>query len=507
MVKPTLSKSSGQFSAKQQSAFVGPKLSGHFVKVTQAVNAIEAIKPGTIAALQEAVITRGGDAVMLGLNKIANNDKIPTSYRMPKADKGPAAMGEDCIFPGVKSPTGNFAYALSGAPEPKKVVLNSGVSPDTFVSDYMPPIENVCSPLHISQITLAVPTSVSNPMSSYFINNVAFNIQSKAQQTSTFLLDVSSSTGFTAANIVAAINDGIYALSVYFYYSSILSYDSDSKNKNSGMDYLRALVDAQTLSDYKQLGKRLEDTPLPPKLVEWVRYMSSNFKSGDNAGSAIIKTAFTPNAITGTRPSVTWPSVALTNLSRNNNLAVWTLMRKALPKWRIGKLYDVPVKPLFDKQFLTIFANLPNVQRASGANVSSGVVANLNTAISYNSYSNHLDGLSFAMSSVHNGTEFVPGLCNVNTVNPTYTDNRYSFYSVAGVQGFYPVHQYPFLGVSRNETFTQLATAAYVPHLSGSDKCQNVTGAALCNSAQEVLDFMFETKTTLKLGVKNTFKH
>lgn len=472
----------------------GPKLSG---RIRNAANFIDSVAPGVLPAIQDAIITKGANVVNDGINKI-------------RTGKSPLAKSNEpnptIVFP-QKQVEGNFSYALSGAPSPKSISLNSGVKPDTFVSDYMYPIENVCSPLHVSNVYLGIPTAVTHPIYIYFINNVAFNIQAKAQQASTFLLDVTTSTAFTAANILAAINDGIYALQVYFFYSSILSYDSDSKNKNSGMDAIRSLIDAQTLSDYYQLGKRLEDTPLPPKLVEWVRYMSGNYKSGNNAGAPMIKICFFASALTGARPSPTWPAAALTNLNRNNNLGVWTLMRKAFPNWRIGKLADIPVKPLYDKQFLTIFANLVNTQRSSGANVTNNVVANVNTSFQYNSFTNYLDGLAFAMTNCTDGTLNYPGLCGPTTVNASFPDNRYSYYKVGSTVDFYPVYAYPFLGVSRQETSTQLLTTAYAPHLYGTDRCQNVTGAALCNTAQEVIDFMFETQTTLKLGLNNSFKY
>lgn len=485
--------------AKTVAKVMGPTLTG---KIVKAVRFVDAVAPGVIQDVQDAILVRGQEAVVDGINKIRNGKPVSrTNSPTPAPLEAPVFQG------GPKS--NNISYALSGAPAPKPVNLNSGVKPDTFVSDYMSPVENVCSPLHLTSIVLGIPISITHPMYLYFMSNVVFNIQAKAQQVSTFLLDITPSTGiFCSANILAAINDGIYALQVYFYYSAILSYDSDSRNRNSGMDALRQLVDAQTLSDYIQLGKRLEDTPIPPRVVQWVRYMSSNFKSGNNAGSPLLRLAPNQNFFTGTRPATSYCATALTNLSRNNNLGVWNLMRKAFPKWRIGKLADIPVTPLYDKQFITIFANLQNACRPVSSQIFSNTVSatnGVNIAVPYNSYTNHLDGLAFAMSASFDGSILWPGLVAPATATATYPDNRYSYYSVSGVSGFYPVYNYPFLGMSRQETTTQLQLVSYTTHLSGTDRCQNVTGAALLNSAQEVIDFMFETRTTLRLGVQNTF--
>lgn len=497
-----------EYASTQVRNAVGPQLNG---RIRNAAKFIETVAPGTLDRVQDAVLSKGAQVVNDGLKRISGGK--PPIVVGPGGNIYPnsSSSGSTIDVPVFKgSSNNNFSYALSGAPAPKPVALNSTVKPDTYVSDYMAPVTDYCSPLHLTGMTLQIPTAVGNPLTNYFINNVCFNIQAKAQQVCTFLLDINSTDGFTAANITAAINDGIYALQVYFYYSAILSYDSESKNKNSGMDALRALVDPITLSDYYQLGKRLEDTPIPPRIVQWIRYMSSNFKSGNNAGSPLIRTFFHPQAITGTRPTTSYCSLALTNLSRNNNLKVWTLMRKAFPKWRIGKLDDIPVVPLYDKQFLTIFANICNSQRSNGSTaVNSNTVTSFETAVPYNSFTNHLDGLAFAMGHVYNSsaTTLVPGICFPTGASATYPDNRYSFYNVASTQGFYPVHAYPFLGLSRQETATQLLTVTHYPHLYATDKCQNVTGSALCNTAQEVIDFMFETRTTLRLGVQKTFSN
>jgi hypothetical protein len=150
---------------------------------------------------------------------------------------------------------------------------------------------------------------------------------------------------------------------------------------------------------------------------------------------------------------------------------------------------------MYDKNFLTIWANLPQCNRSTGANVIAASVAGTTAAIPYCSYNNNLDGMAFAMGYMWDSvnTCSYPGLTNVTQVNATYPDNRYSYYTNASVTQFYPVSAYNFLALSRQETFCSLGTTNYSPHLFGTDKCQNVTGAAYLQSGQNTLDYLFNT--------------
>lgn len=391
----------------------------------------------------------------------------------------------------------NTSYALSPAPNPKPVKLNSGIRPNTFVNDYMTPMVNSCSPLHMSLVSLQVPTiatASTNPLATYFEKNIVFDIRTLAQSNLDFALD---GTIFTDANVASAINDAIYALQVYFQYSSILSYDSDSKNRNSGMTALRNLIDVPTLSDWVQLGKKLEDLPLPPRLVDWVKYMNGNFLASNSPGSPIIKIGIHYSTILGT-PASTYPAAAIARVVQGQNNYIWTVMRKAKKAWRVGKLTDVPPTPVYDPNFVTIFSNLPNGAKPAAVVVNGNTVANTTTAIPYNTFSNHLDGLAFAMGGMYNSTDtlWYPGLVGVSSGVSTSLDSRYSYYEVGGTKNFYPVISYPYLASCRQETVANFGSTTYLPHLFGADKCQNVTGNSLLQSAQSTLDFLFMSSPT-----------
>jgi hypothetical protein len=459
---------------------------------------IDSIRPG----YKQEFINYGADKVQQYFQDNGPKfiTKLPIKVDFPN---GPFTVA----FPEIgKSGSQNESYALSKAPNPRPVRLNSTVHPNTYSNDYMLATENACSPLHISGVTLQIPSSATNPISDYFKNTICFDIQTRAQANIAFDLDIANQ--FSSTQLLTAFNAGIYALQVYYYYSSILSYESDPRNKNEGMIALRNGITAQQISDLSQLGRRLEDTPMPPRVVNWVKYMNMNFLSGDNQGSPIIKTTHNPRAIASTSIQTTNIASALAGIAGTANNTVFTLLRKAIPQWRIGVLYDVSPVPVYDPQFCTIFANLPSGFKPGASDIVSKSVGNSVTAtVGYNTYSNKLDGVAYAMCSVHNGTEWLPGLTSLGFGLGSFVpDSRLSYYRVAGVPGFIGATTNAFLRLSRNETSSFDASNVETQvHLSAAEKCQNVCSASLSQTAQNTLDFLFDINTIPVRGQLSSF--
>lgn len=394
----------------------------------------------------------------------------------------------------------NSSYALSKAPNPKPVYLNSGIVPNTYANEYMTPKENLCAPLHMSICNLNISSTPGNVIREYFLSNTAFDIQTRAQANVNFSVDVTST--LSASSLNTAFNAGIRALHVYYFYASILSYESDPRNKNPGMIALRALITPQLMSDLTSLGRRLEDTPLPPRLVQWVRYMNMNFLSGDSQGAPLLKIGCDPLCYSAPAS----PSLAALALT---DLITWTptfsLLRRAIPQWRIGKLYDVPVTPVFDKNFLTIFANAPAVFY-SGSYYNYPSVASADTAINYNSFNNRLDGAAYAMCCINDGSSWTPGFLTPMAL--TTRHSRISYYAVSGVAGFYSSFAQNYLAVSRPESYQSPATLPGSPltiHLPGADKCQGVTVNSVGQTAINFLDFLVDVDSIPVNGKLNSF--
>jgi len=383
----------------------------------------------------------------------------------------------------------NSSYGLSKAPNPKPVYLNSGIVPNTYSNDYMAPKVDMCSPMHMSMVSLQIPTDSLQSLYGYFLNTVAFDIQTRAQANVGFSLDITST--LTSANLLTAMNAGIKALQVYYYYASILSYESDPRNKNTAMIKLRSLCSPQLISDLTQLGRRLEDTPMPPRVVQWIRYMNMNFLSGDTQGSPILKLGLGSSYVLSTNDSSTYPAQALATLTASNT--IFALIRRAIPQWRIGTLYDVPITPVYDKNFLTIFANAPwNYKNTTPTYFYGPSVSTDTQTINYNSYNNKLDGAAYAMCSAYKGSLWYPGIMQAVLTDPY--SNRMSFYNNGSTDTWLNSSDYTFLSRSRQESYAirDVNTGApYTLHLSGADMCQGVSISSMTQTGQNFLDFIF----------------
>lgn len=400
-------------------------------------------------------------------------------------------------------------YALTKAPNPKPTQLDSGVIPNTYVSDYMNAIENQCVPLHLSHNWFQFPNYSGSALYSYFLNITAFDIQTKAQANVGFNVPVSGSNPtFTAAQILTAFNSLANALQVYFYYSSIISYSSVPGNQNSGMNYLRQQIDPATLEYLSQLGKRLMDTPCPPKMLEMIRYLMSNYMSGATTNSSILKIcpfAANPNGV-----QLSAVAGAVSDLASDANNAVFTLLRRTVPQWKINTLYDPDPIPNFDPNFNTIIANLPFVYWNGSTNLIGPAIVAETDAIIYNSYTNVLDGAAYALAGGYSSTvtNYLPGLIRaLGTADAAMKgESRSSYYAVSGVSKFYNTALYPFIKKSRQETYQSSddGTILYTPHLYGTSRCQNVTANSIRETSMKVIDWMMDSESIKNPDVKAT---
>lgn len=438
---------------------------------------------------------------MLPPNKRISVDNATRVFtNLPSLPKGGGGMQSN------SSNVMNSSYGLSKAPNPKPVALNSGIVPNTYSNDYMSPMLNLCSPMHVSNVSLGIPTTTTNPIYSYFINTICFDIQTKAQSNVGFSLDTTST--LSATNLLTAFNAGIKALQVYYFYSSILSYESDTRNKNKAMIQLRGNMTPQLLSDLAQLGRRLEDTPMPPRIVQWIRYMNMNFLSGDSQGSPLLKLGCDGACLVA--PGATSiPLTALNSLATTTNNTTFALIRRAIPQWRIGTLYDVPTVPVFDKNFLTIFANTPYLYYNTTALQYVPTVASSTVSVNYCSFNNRLDGVAYAMSSAYDGTQWIPGISQ--PIGSSSQASRLSFYTNGTTESWMDTGSTLFVQNIRQESYptpspiTLTAAQVSTPHLPGSDKCQGVSQSSLTQTAQNTLDFLFNVEAIPLSGKLSSF--
>lgn len=158
-------------------------------------------------------------------------------------------------------------------------------------------------------------------------------------------------------------------------------------------------------------------------------------------------------------------------------------------------IQDVAVNPAYDPQFKTIFANAPaKYYDGTTTGKPMQVVANASTAMPYNTFTEKLDGAAFALTSCYSTADsnWQPGLMTPVDTSAFFGVTRLSYYQISGTSKFYSVNEQSFLVRSRQETYTVTDTGNSIltPHLFGSDKCQNVTGDAIRQSAMRTIDWL-----------------
>jgi len=320
-------------------------------------------------------------------------------------------------------------------------------------------------------------------------------MQSRAQANVGFNLNIS--TKFTATTIYDAMVDLIDALQVYYYYQSIITYHSDAKNKNEGINYLSSLITSTDMDNLAQLNRRLSDTPCPPRLLELIRYLSSNFLSGPCPNSPLLK--LSPINIADTMLDGTRISTALSNLKTDANDEVFSLLRRSVPTWTPAVLKDVPTVPLYDANFISIFANTPWCYYSSGTVRCPSASAN-DTEFLYNAFSNTLDGVAYSLTAIYSTVgglnQWSPGLLapvESATASATATPTRRSFYDNGTSKTMRPIPTWNFLKRSRLETYTlnEANTAVITGHLFGAEMCKGFSINALTETTKKAMDYLF----------------
>lgn len=391
-------------------------------------------------------------------------------------------------------------YALTDSPNPMNIKLDTGVVPNTYVSDQMDAVYQQCSPLHMTCGLFVIPQSAASKLYTFLIDQV-FHLQTKAQSNVGFALNVA--TDFSTANILSAMNSLCSALQIYFYFRSIISYFDNPTNNNRGMIFLRRNLTPQLIEDLTLLERRLLDTPIPPNLLEYMRYLSGNFYSGNTAGAPLIKICPVGPNISGI--DTTSVSAALANISTTANNLVFTLMRRAIPQWLPKSLYDVPPEPFYDDNFKSIFANLPAQSYYNATTNYIPTVATDSTTIQYNSFTEVLDGGAYCLTAFNvSGTGgWQPGLFQpLGIATSRATSSRISYYvdSANLNAGFYGSDQDPYLTRSRAETYmvNDAGNALYGVHLPGAQICQIVSNNTVRETSINIIEYLFSIETVAK---------
>lgn len=235
----------------------------------------------------------------------------------------------------------------------------------------------------------------------------------------------------TNANIVKYYNYLITALYIYYFYTSVIAYTSDSRNRNAGLYQIRQAMTASDLVELSLLKLNIEQSLIPPFLLKMCHYFSGNFKQSMDPGSPLIKLLpwamvkrSTGVGFEGVAPSVTFPdSNTYSMLEYANRLMrdstvrdITAVLARSYPTWMGQEPLGFETSPEYDPDFITMFNNMQYTSMSSGhAREDLPEVSSADDVICFNVYSDAPDGWITSMLSIKDTStdgKQGPGLLN-----------------------------------------------------------------------------------------------
>lgn len=468
--------------------------------IDQTVNTAETVMSAT--ELARAALKRG-------IDRVSSSDGSP-----PSAGQGDKFM--DVQPPGNSSDGGwdsgdHFdVQRLNLNARPIEVSLNTGIIPNTYGQHYLDADKNH-SPFHMTGFRLAMPTVTSDRFYTFFDNVLSLAYQTISQAAVAF--NISAYQNLSTNRLYEYLNSLMYALQVYYFYASILTYSSNPQNRNQGMLNLRKAMTADDLDDLYQLKRMLEGIPIPPNLNNLVFYLMQTYQESSLPGSAIIK--FQPFPFTDA-PSYIFSQLqtgqvtaAISLLTTSTFRLTESLIARVCKEWLLGTLLAPSDVPLHDSEFTTIWANAPCVYIGdpNNPNPRTPFIATENDTIIYNAFSNDMDGAVYGLTTLWNTSTngYLPGLVDPYVASSKYVanaitqyTNRVSYYTdrTTGISGFYPVGLVqPYQVFSRCETYKILNSVLDAYQFAFSEAALNVSVASVRQTAYKLLEWLLSLDT------------
>jgi len=257
----------------------------------------------------------------------------------------------------------------------------------------------------------------------------------------------------TNSNVVKYFNYLITSLYIYFFYTSVIAYTSDSRNRNAGLYQIRQAMTASDFVELSLLKLNLEQSLIPPFIMKMCHYFSGNFKQSMDPGSPLIKLfpwemvkIGDTNQFSGVAPQLTFPDGnSYSMLEYGNRLMrdstvrdITAVLARSYPTWMGQEPLGYESLPEHDPDFTTMFNNMTYTTMSSGHAVEHlPEVASADDIICFNTYSDAPDGWITAMLSIRDtsaGGKQGPGL--LNPVLPrTDSNDLVTIISEHGTQG------------------------------------------------------------------------
>lgn len=319
-----------------------------------------------------------------------------------------------------RSYDGNGYYTqerLATNPEPYQFTLNTGIRTPAYSPLYQNSVLNGNISMRLASYSINYQID-SFAVSQFFQTVISQVFANSIQRAVSF----NAGTTITATSLANYMNAIINGLNAYFYAKSILAYTFSPLNRNDAMVSLRNGIVPSDFTGLYNLERVLLQSPLPPNLVNLCWWLNGIYTDGNLPNATLNKmitiTTSSYSSSTGAYAhNINWQTLINAIQSQQS---VANLVSRAVPKWLYNNLPAYPTSPVYDANWLTVFANVP-VHVKDSVNTSTVRAPYLSTPTdswSYNTYTNELDGAALALCTAWDNTNgrFLPNLGNASNV-------------------------------------------------------------------------------------------
>lgn len=247
-----------------------------------------------------------------------------------------------------------------------------------------------------------------------FLNIDVFN-QWSADLARNLRLNSYTQSLITEKYIFNFIRIQMHALSIYYFFVSIIAHINVPENRNSGMISLYEALSAEDLQEIARLELLLKKTPIDPRINQYVFHLYNNYKQSELPSSPLYKlipVPFQDSSTTGTSSLVTGSVTAAIDMLGSTKYKEFVQgYVQAYPDVNSELLMYTGI-PNHDLDHLTFVRNFPHIGYGSATTNASThlpTATDNETRLVYNLDTDAPDGWAFASSGIWVGSNYQSG--------------------------------------------------------------------------------------------------
>jgi hypothetical protein len=306
---------------------------------------------------------------------------------------------------------GGISYnMMCDKPTSEKIDLITGVRSGLIVNPGEPTNSEDFSDLYLMSGNLLKKDSIPTSFSDYIKNVIFPEVATRIQ------FNLNYSYQLTINDFENWFYSLTLALEIYYTLDSVIAFNDNRENTNSGCRTMRGRISSQTRLRLNLLRDVLGKQPIPPKVLHLVRYMYQHFKFSELPGSPIYRlvpgNTFNDGASPSNEPyfgKLTEGMIIQVTTNLTSFSPTYNKIYQAIPEWHVPNSCMPPScnEAYYDAGFRTFWFNAGMTFKV-GNETKFTRTLNQGQSFRYWLYTNNFDGVYFAMSSFNKTNE--PGV-------------------------------------------------------------------------------------------------